>query len=189
MNSLDIIFLVLIAASLIYSLVKGLTREIFSFLAIILGFFGASYGYSRVAEWLKGWVNQETVAQILGFAVLFLLIAVAVTLIGRLLSRLIHKGGLGWADRMGGAGFGLLKAVLLIAIILLVLTAFLPPKSKVLRESKISPVALTIARGLSFLVPDKFHKLYAEKEQELKKYWALQDFLPEKTKGKGLKKP
>jgi membrane protein required for colicin V production len=189
MNTLDIIFLVIIAASVIYSLVKGLTREIFPFLAVILGFFGASYGYSRVAEWLKGWVEKETAAQILGFAVLFLVVAVAVILVGRLLSRLIHKGGLGWADRMGGAAFGLLKAVLLIAIILLVLTAFLPPKSQILRESKISPIALTIARGLSFLVPEKFHKLYAEKEKELRKYWALRDFLPEKPEVKGLKKP
>jgi membrane protein required for colicin V production len=189
MNTLDIIFLVLIAASVIYSLVKGLVREIFSFLAIILGFFAASYGYSRAAEWLKSWVDQETLAQILGFAVLFLVVAIAVSLLGILLSRLIRRGGLGWADRMGGAAFGFLKAVLLIAIILLVLTAFLPPKSKVLLESKISPVALTVARGLSFLVPEKFHKLYAEKERELKQHWALRDFFPDKPGVKGLKKP
>jgi membrane protein required for colicin V production len=189
MNTLDVIFLVLIAASVIYSLVKGLTREIFSFLAVILGFLAASYGYSRVAEWLQSWVHQETVAHILGFGVLFLLVAIAVSLGGRLLSRLIHRGGLGWADRMGGAAFGFLKAVLLIAIILLVLTAFLPPKSKVLLESQISPVALTIARGLCFLVPEKFQDLYAEKEKELKKYWALRDFLPEKNEVKGFKKP
>ncbi len=189
MNTLDVIFLALIAASVIYSLIKGLVREIFSFLAIILGFFGASYGYSRAAEWLKGWLEQETLAQIFGFALLFLVVAIAVSLLGILLSRLIHSGGLGWADRMGGAAFGFLKSVLLIAIILLVLTAFLPPKSKVLLESKISPAALTIAAGLSFLVPERFHKLYAEKEKELKQYWALRDFSPDKPAIKGLKKP
>jgi uncharacterized membrane protein required for colicin V production len=90
---------------------------------------------------------------------------------------------------MGGGAFGFLKAVLLIAIILLVLTAFLPPKNKILLESKISPAALTIARGLSFLVPEKFHKLYAEKEKELKQYWSLRDFPPDKPEVKGLKKP
>jgi membrane protein required for colicin V production len=185
MNILDIIFLVLIAASVIYSLVKGLVAEIFSFLAIILGFLAASYGYSRAAEWLKGWVGHETLSSIIAFAFLFLLVAIAVSLLGRL----IHKGGLGWADRMGGAAFGFLKAVLLIAILLLVLTAFLPPQSKVLLESKISPAALTIAGGLSFLVPEKFQRLYAEKEKELKKYWALRDFLPDKPETKGLKKP
>jgi membrane protein required for colicin V production len=189
MNILDIIFLVLIAASVIYSLIKGLVTEIFSLLAIILGFFGASYGYSRTAEWLKGWVGHETLSTIIAFAFLFLLVAIAVSLLGRLLSRLIHKGGLGWADRMGGAAFGFLKAVLLIAILLLVLTAFLPPQSRLLLESKISPVALTVAGGLSFLVPEKFHRLYAEKEKELKKYWALRDFLPDKPETKGLKKP
>jgi membrane protein required for colicin V production len=188
MNTLDIIFLVLIGASGIYSLIRGLIREVFSFLAIILGFLGASYGYSRVAAWVKGWLQNETVAQIVGFAALFLLVALGVSLLGRLLSKVIHKGGLGWADRMGGAAFGILKAILLIAIILLVLTAFLPPKSKLLLESKISPAALSIARGLSFLVPEKFQSLYTQKERELKKYWSFREFPMEKTGNKGLKK-
>jgi membrane protein required for colicin V production len=188
MNVLDIIFLVLMGASVIYSLIRGLTREIFSFLAVVLGFFGAGYGHPWAAEWLQGWVHQETLAQILGFAILFLLVALAVSLLGRLLSGIIHKGGLGWADRMGGAAFGFLKAVLLIAIILLVLTAFLPPKSELLRESKVSPAAMAIARGLSFLVPEKFRDLYEQKEKELKKYWASRDFPLEKTGSKGLKK-
>jgi membrane protein required for colicin V production len=188
MSTLDIIFLVIIGASVLYSLYRGLVREIFAFLAIILGFLGASYGYPRAAEWLKRWVEQETVAQILGFSVLFLLVALGVSLLGRLLSKVVRKGGLGWADRMGGAAFGFLKAILLIAIILLVLTAFLPPKSKVLLDSKISPAVLSIARGLSFLVPEKFHSLYAQKERELKKYWSFREFSSEKTEDKGLKK-
>ena len=188
MNTLDVIFLILIGASVIYSLVRGLVREIFSFLAIILGFFGASYGYPRAAEWLKRWVEQETVAQILGFAVLFLIVALGVSLLGRLLSKVIHKGGLGWADRMGGAAFGFLKAILLIAIMILVLTAFLPPKSKVLLESKISPAVLSIARGLSFLVPERLQSLYALKERELKKYWSFRDIPVGKPEKKGLKK-
>jgi membrane protein required for colicin V production len=188
MNVLDIVFLVLLGASVIYSLIRGLTREIFSFLAVILGFFGASYGQSWAAGWLQGWVHQETLAQILGFALLFVLIALAVSLLGRLLSGVIRKGGLGWADRMGGAAFGFLKAILLIAIILLVLTAFLPPRSELLRESKVSPVALAVARGLSFLVPEKFQDLYQQKEKELKKYWADRDFRLEKGGSKGLRR-
>lgn len=189
MNTLDVVFLVVIGASVIYSLIRGLIKEIFSFLSVILGFIGASYGYSPLAHWLGRWVTNETLVQILSFAVLFFLIALGIGLLGRILSRLVHKGGLAWADRMGGAAFGFLKAVLLIAIILLVLTAFLPPKSKILLESKLSPPALSIARGLSFLVPEKFHGLYSQKEKELKKYWAIQEFSLDKTESKGTKKP
>jgi len=188
MNLLDIVFLVLLGASVLYSLIRGLTREIFSLLAVILGFFGAVYGQPRASGWLKAWIPQETAAQILGFAILFLLIALAVSLLGKLLSGVIHKGGLGWADRMGGAAFGLLKAVLLIAIILLVLTAFLSPRAELLRESKISPAVLAIARGLSFLVPEKLQALYEQKERELKKYWTDREFPPGNEKGKGLKR-
>ena len=77
MNMLDIIFLILIAASVLYSLIRGLVREIFSFFAIILGFFGGSYGYSGAAQWLKRWVTDDTLAHILSFAILFIIVALA----------------------------------------------------------------------------------------------------------------
>ena len=188
MNSLDIIFLVLIGVSVVYSLVRGLAREIFSFLSLILGFLGASHGYSAMAGWLKRWVENPTLAQILGFALLFLLIALVVFLAGKALAALIKKMDLGWADRLGGAGFGFLKAILLIAIILLVLTAFLPSQSKILSESKVSPVALSMARFLSYAAPEKLRTLYREKETELREYWVNQERPTIQSEGKGSKK-
>lgn len=188
MNNLDIVFIVIIGASILYSLIRGLVREIFSFLSIILGFFAASYGASSSANWLRRWVENETLAQILGFAILFILVALSISLLGKALSRLVKKMDLGWADRLGGASFGFLKAILLIAIILLVLTAFLPPKSKTISNSQISPVAVTIARGLSYLVPEKLRALYMEKEKELKKYWAAQELAGGKNEVKGGKR-
>ncbi len=174
MNTLDIIFIVLIGVSIIYSLIRGVVREIFSFLAVILGFFAASYGSVVITNWLMRWVEHETLAHILGFAILFVLVALGISLVGKFLSKLVKKMDLGWADRTAGAAFGFLKAILLIAITLLVLTAFLPPKSKLLSESQVSPIALNITHGLSFLVPEKLRSLYSEKEKELRKYWAAQ---------------
>jgi len=188
MNKLDIAFLILIGVSILYSFIRGLVREIFSFLAIILGFLGASRGYTPVAIWLSRWVENQTLAQILSFTVLFLLIALITSLLGKALFRLIKKMDLRWADRLGGVAFGFLKAILLIAMILLVLTAFLPPKSKVLSESRVSPNALAVAKGLSFLVPERLRALYAEKEKELKKYWAAQELAALKTETQGEKK-
>jgi membrane protein required for colicin V production len=188
MNALDIIFLALIGASIIYSLIRGLVKEIFSFLSIILGFFAATQGFEILAHWLKRWIDHEMLAQILGFALLFILVAFAISLLGKVLSGVVKKVALGWADRLGGAAFGFLKAILLIAIILLVLTAFLPPKSKVLSESQVSPIALYITRGLSFLVPEKLHALYSEKEKALKKFWATKELADGKQENKGGKK-
>ena len=188
MNNLDIFFLFLIGVSILYSLIRGLVREIFSFLAIIFGFLGASYGYAYVSKWLGSWVDNEVLALVLGFLILLIVISVLIGLLGRFLSGLVKKAHLTWADRIGGAAFGFLKAILLIAIFCLVLTAFLPSKSKVLSDSKIAPAALTIAAGLSVLVPEKLSDLYAEKEKALKKYWASQELNGGKSDSKGEKK-
>jgi len=180
MNSLDIIFLILIGVSVLYSLIRGLVREIFSLLAIILGFLGAGHTHSTFANWLGKWMRNEILAQIFAFAILFILIAFSLGLLGRVLSRLVKKMDLSWADRLGGGAFGFLKAVLLIAIILLVLTAFLPSRNRLVSESRVSPVVLAITRQLSHLIPVKFRVLYISKEKELKKYWATKEFAGEK---------
>jgi len=185
MNSLDIIFLILISVSVLYSVIRGLVREIFSLLAIILGFLGASHTYSTFANWLGKWIRNETIAQILAFAILFILIAFILGLLGRVLSRLVKKMDLSWADRLGGGAFGFLKAVFLIAIILLVLTAFLPSRSKLVSESRVSPVILAITRQISYLIPVKFRALYTAKEKELKKYWATRELTEEKAGAQG----
>lgn len=181
MNTLDIILLIIISASIIYSLIRGLIREIFSLLAIILGFLAASYGCTSVGRWLSRWISNETLALIIGFLILFVLIALIISLFGKILSRAVKKMDLGWADHMGGAAFGFIKAILLIAIILLIMTAFLPPKSKLLSESVVSPVAINITHGLSFLVPEKFRHIYLEKEKDLRKYWASKELAADKN--------
>ncbi len=188
MNTLDIIFLILIGVSVLYSLIRGLVREVFSFLVIILGFCGASYGYLAMANGLIRWVENETLAQIFGFVSLFILLALAITLLGKALSHFVKKTNLSLGDHLGGGAFGFIKAIFLIAVILLVLTAFLPPRSKVLSESKVSPHVLAIARQLSFLVPEKLRALYTAREKALKKYWASEEPAIEKIEIKGGKK-
>jgi membrane protein required for colicin V production len=181
-NTLDIIFLILTGASILYSLIRGFVREIFSLLALIFGFIGASHGYPIPAGWLEAWGVYEVVAKIIGFIVLLILFAFVISWIGKGFSRLVQKMDLSWADRAGGAAFGFLKAMVLIAILLLVLTAFLPPKTDILSESKVSPAALSVARALLFFVPEDLRKLYAEKEKDLKEYWGIKGFIPQKNK-------
>jgi hypothetical protein len=81
------------------------------------------------------------------------------------------------------------RNVLLIAIFCLVLTAFLPSKSKILSDSRIAPAAVALAGGLSVLVPEKLQTLYDEKEKVLKKYWASRELTGGKSDSKGGKKP
>ncbi len=181
-NTLDIIFLVLTGASVLYSLIRGFVREVFSLLALIFGFIAASYGYAIPAQWLQAWGANGMVAKILAFIILLILAVFVISWVGKGFSRLVRKMDLSWADHAGGAAFGFLKAMVLIAILLLVLTAFLPPKTRILSESKVSPAALAAARVLLFFVPQDLRDLYLEKEKDLKEYWGIKRFTPQKTK-------
>ena len=184
-NTLDIIFLILTAASVLYSLIRGFVREVFSLLSLIFGFLAASYGYEIPAQWLKTWGTNEMLAKIIGFIVLLILVAFAISWAGKGFSRLVQKMDLSWADHAGGAAFGFLKAMLLIAILLLALTAFLPPQSPILSGSKVSPAALAVARILIFFVPQNLQDLYLEKEENLKEFWGIKRSVPQNTQKRG----
>jgi membrane protein required for colicin V production len=184
-NTLDIIFLILTGASVLYSLIRGFVREVFSLLSLIFGFIAASYGYAIPVQWLQAWGINETMAKIIAFIALLILIAFAISWIGKGFSRLVQKMDLRWADHAAGAAFGFLKAMLLIAILLLVLTAFLPSQTDILSGSKVAPAALAVTRVLAFFVPQNLRDLYLEKEKNLKEYWGTERFIPQNTKKGG----
>ena len=133
-------------------LVRGLIRELFAFAGLVAGILVAAWYYAPCAGWLSRWVSQPHYAAVAAFLLLAVLTIAGVSLLGRLVRSAAHLVGLGLPDRLAGALFGLLRASLVGAAILMACTAFLPPLPAV-RQSRLAPALLAVTRGLSFLSP------------------------------------
>jgi membrane protein required for colicin V production len=160
MNALDIILIVLAVVSLVYGLFKGLIIEIFTLLSLVLAFFCANMGYSYLAPEIKNQLGLPAFEQVAAYAAIFLVVMVGVTLLGHLMRRLMRLVKLGWLDRLAGGGLGLVKAAVAGAVLVTLLTAFLPAEAALLQDSQLAPPFRFLAAYMVELLPQDFLREY-----------------------------
>ena len=152
MALIDWLIIVVVLVSVLSATKNGFFLEVFSLAGALLGLVLASWNYQRLLPWIAHWVHSLPAAQ----AVSFLLIALGVMLLAGLLGRIIrwsvHSIGLGWADRIFGALFGVIKGFVLVTIAVLVIAAFFPQASW-FRHSRLAPCFLTAAHQASITAP------------------------------------
>jgi membrane protein required for colicin V production len=101
----------------------------------------------------------------------FLLIAIGIMILSALIGRTLHRTadaiGLGFFDRLLGAGFGFARGCLLGVAILMAVAAFLP-KNGWIENSHLAPYFLAGAHAVSFVVPHDLQQLILDGAAQLK---------------------
>ncbi|MCD6674020.1 MAG: CvpA family protein [Burkholderiaceae bacterium] len=104
-----------LAISIALGALRGLVRTVFALAAWIVALLGAPLATSPLIAF-TGWSFPPLFVGVLVFFVLL----VAVRLLGSLLARALSRVGLGFADRTLGSALGVLRALVVIAIVALV---------------------------------------------------------------------
>jgi membrane protein required for colicin V production len=91
-------------------------------------------------------------AEVLGFLIIFFIIVLLFGLAARIARWLMKQSGLSGLDRFLGAVLGLLKGGLMVAVILMGMTAF-TPTSKLLQNSQLAPYFLVVGRAAIWAAP------------------------------------
>ena len=117
MNSLDYILFIPLLYALYRGFTKGLIIELASLLALTLGIYGALHFSSFTFEFLSDYFEIKTVyLQLVSYGLTFLIIAVLISFTGKILTMLIRLVALGFINRMMGAIFGGIKALLILSV-------------------------------------------------------------------------
>ncbi|HEA31069.1 MAG TPA: CvpA family protein [Leeuwenhoekiella sp.] len=150
MNYLDIILAVLLILGLFRGLKNGLFVELASLIGLVAGIYGAVHFSYYAADFLKNrtdW-NPDTI-NLAAFAITFLIIVIAISLLARLLTQVAKLAFLGLVNRLLGALFGILKTAFILSVILMFLSALrtknLILDPKVTSESVLYPYVEPIA--------------------------------------------
>lgn len=155
MNWLDLLILAVVAASTATAFFKGILVELFSLGGVIFGFLIAAADYRALASWVEGWITNPEVANLIAFLAIAFGTMILAGLCGKLLRGTVHNVGLGFLDRLLGAGFGLVRGLALVTVAVIALAAFLPQASW-LKESRLVPLFLDAAHGGSRMTPYEF---------------------------------
>lgn len=117
MNTLDIILGIFLLLGLIRGFFNGFFVELAGLIALIAGVYGAIYFSDGTLTFLQTFINWEVeYLALLAFALTFILIVVAISLAGRLLTKMVDLMALGIVNKLLGGVFGLVKMAFLISV-------------------------------------------------------------------------
>ncbi|WP_293660140.1 CvpA family protein [Rhodoferax sp. OV413] len=158
MPIVDWIFLGVLLLSLVVGAWRGLVFEVLSVLSWVAAFVAAQWFAPQVAAHLPMAGAGEPIRYAAGFVLVFIAAIFAGGLLAFLFKKLVASVGLGPADRMLGAGFGLVRgAVLLLAVTVVV--GMTPLQASELWGEATGPhVAGSVLQGLKPFLPQDFGK-------------------------------
>ncbi|NLT66101.1 MAG: CvpA family protein [Acidobacteria bacterium] len=167
---LDFIFVVVIAVSIAFALLKGLVREIISLAALAGGFILAVFYYRVPASMVSGYTRSESIANFLGFLSIFIGCIILGAVIAFLVNRFVKAASLKWVDRLLGGVFGLLRGWAICSIIVLALIAF-PIREDLVPRSALATYMLAGARAAVTLVPRELKDAFNEQYRKVLDSW------------------
>lgn len=124
MNIIDAIILICLVPALIMGLMKGFISQAVSIVSLIVGIWASA----RFADIVTAWISQYTTAsepilKIVAFALILIVVFLALGLLGRLLEKILNFAFLGWVNRLLGVVFSMLKALLIIGLVILLISS------------------------------------------------------------------
>jgi membrane protein required for colicin V production len=173
MNPFDIVVVVIVGFCLIRGLFRGLIKELASVIAVLAGFYAAYSYYPQAAGLLSRWMSNVAYRNILSFTLIFCAVFLVISIFGVIIKYLLKIAFLGWVDRFCGMGIGLVKGLLIVSILLVMLTAFLPKGAPVLKKSLTAPYVLTVSREMSKVIPRDMKKNFDDKLKAFRKAWNI----------------
>ncbi len=154
MNGFDMFVLAVIGFTLIRGVFRGIIREVAGLLGAIGGFYAAQAYYLKLAGILSAWLADPLFCRISSFLLILIAVTAAANIFAVILRKLVSLALLGFADRLLGGAFGILKGLVFVSIIYYLSVSLLPDKGgRVMEGSVVAPVIRTCISTVMELVP------------------------------------
>ena len=154
MTPADWIICLLLLLNVVTAAMQGFFSEALTMGGLIIGYVVAAWQYRGLAEWMEGFLKNDWLAEILGFLIIFFAIVVVFGVAAKIARWVMKESGLSGLDRFLGGVLGLLKGGLMVAVILMCMTAF-APASKLLENSQLAPYFLVVGRAAIWIAPSE----------------------------------
>src|SRR5208282_4062079 len=141
--------------------IQGFFAEALSMAGLVLGYIVAAWQYQGLAAWFMTFLKNQWLADIFSFFIIFFVILLVFSIAGRMARKLMKAVGLSGFDRFMGALLGVVKGGLVVAVVLMGMTAF-TPTSKMLENSQLAPYFLVVGRAAIWVAPSALRARFYE---------------------------
>jgi membrane protein required for colicin V production len=154
---LDVVVVGVVLVSAIYATYKGLVAESLAIFGWVAAAYATLYFGPWCAYWMSGMITPEWLGEIVGYAVVFLVVLLPLAFASARISDNVKKSQVGTLDSVLGTGFGLLRGVAIVGIAYLVFTAAVPIGSQPewVTRARTMPAIRVSAEIVASLIPDQ----------------------------------
>jgi membrane protein required for colicin V production len=168
MNWLDCLLAVILLVCMVRGFRRGFTRQIIALITGIVALLLGIWFYGIPASWAAPYLSSPMLAAAAGFAAVFLGVMLVGGFISAVMQRFLKFTGLSIFDHALGAGFGLIRGLLVSIAIVMGAMAFTradhPPRAIV--ESRLAPYVVEAAHVVASMAPydlkEGFRKTYGQ---------------------------
>lgn len=153
MNAIDLVLLLVVAASALLGLMRGFIGVVASLVAWIGATWCAFRFGGHIAFLLSDDGQPGATGLLAGYAIAFFGVLVAVSLVGWLMRRLLQSVGLSGLDRALGLAVGLVRGALVACVLVLLMAFSSLPREAGWSESRALPLLVPGAQWLARWLP------------------------------------
>ena len=172
MNWVDIIIAFILVVGLARGFANGFVRGLFGLAALVLGILIAAGNYEQVAEAVTSLIPVGEVLQsILAFLIIFAIVMLLVSIVGRLISKALKLASLGWLDRLAGGVLGLFISCLFIAVLLIVVVMAGFEENSGVAGSTLAPSVVSVVDAVVVYAPEPAREVIDKHYAKLRVEW------------------
>lgn len=161
LNTLDLIILAVIGLSSLLSLYRGFFSEFFSLATWAVAIWLPFNYTEQFMAFLPVTVESPSARWFISAGTLFIGAMMVGGILSFMLRKILGATGLGLADRILGVGIGVVRGILIVAIVALLATSNPSiPKEKWWNESKLLPPVLRLSQVIQNRLPASFSKWF-----------------------------
>lgn len=179
----DILVLIVVLLSAIIAFLRGFIREVLTIVGVLGGLAAAYYGGPMLSPTFRGWLGveegsedklfgiipYEMVADGLAYASIFILVVIILSIMSHFIAEKVKSIGLGAIDRTLGVIFGIIRGVLLLAILYLPVHLLTEDETKGewFKDSKTHVYLEQTAAALADFLPEDTRKSLENQAEEI----------------------
>ena len=174
MNWLDVVLGLILVASIVTSFRKGLSREVITLISVCLALLLGVWLYGSAGGYLLPYLSSRGVANFAGFAIVFCGVMLLGSIVNLMIGKFLRITGLSFFDHALGAGFGVVRGILISIALVTGIMAFSqgeqPPASVV--HSRTAPYVVGAARVVAAIAPYELKEGFRKTYDRVKTAWA-----------------
>ncbi|KAF0189623.1 MAG: putative membrane protein required for colicin V [Desulfobulbaceae bacterium] len=135
----DLVIIAIFAFFMARGIWVGLLGQVTVIVALYVSYIVAGQYHDRLFPFLRGVSENPQIVFLLAYGILFACTYVITMLAGKGLTKVVNLTIASWFDKVLGALFGAVKALILAILLHMLLTTFLSPESPLLRKGQLYP--------------------------------------------------